>query len=214
MSENPEAARQMLRHTVATLAYRGGKTVRSAPASFADFLATDGTRPPIRILAHIGDLLDWALSIAQGQPKWHDSTPLPWDQEVGRFFEALARFDARLASDDPLGVPPEKLFQGPIADALTHIGQLAMLRRMAGVPMRGENYFVADVAVGRVGADQAHPRREFEEPPNDGLQRASLVACAARLACTSSAPSSSVPGFVLPAPSLKPGVVPTEGALE
>ncbi len=162
MSENPETARHMLRHTVATLAYRGGKSVRDAPADFAGFLAPEGTRCPIEILAHIGDLLDWALAIAKGQPKWHDSTPLPWDQEVGRFFEALARFDAYLASEDPLAVLPEKLFQGPIADALTHVGQLAMLRRMAGVPMRGENYFVADISVGRVGYDQARPRREFE----------------------------------------------------
>ncbi len=162
MSEDPVGERHLLRHTVATLAYRGGKVLRDAPASFAGFVATAGTRAPVSVLAHVGDLLDWALAMAEGQPKWHDSPPLAWDREVDRFFAALTRLDARLATDAPLGVPAEKLFQGPIADALTHVGQLAMLRRMSGAPMRGENYFVAEIAVGRVGPEQANPRREFD----------------------------------------------------
>lgn len=162
MSSYPESSRHMLRHALATLAYRAGKTIRDAPESFASYSAKQGPRPPGKILAHIGDLLDWSLSIAEGHPQWHDSAPLPWDQEKARFFAALERLDACLASDAVLAVSAEKLFQGPIADAFTHVGQLAMLRRMAGVPMRGENYFVADIAVGRVGADQARPRREFD----------------------------------------------------
>jgi len=68
---------------------------------------------------------------------------------------------AHLASDKPLHAPVEKLFQGPVADALTHVGQIAVLRRLAGSPVKGENYFVADIAAGRVGADQAAPKREF-----------------------------------------------------
>ncbi len=90
------------------------------------------------------------------------ATPLAWEREVARFFDTLARFDAYLASDAPLMAPPEKLLQGAIADALTHVGQLAMLRRMAGEPIRGENYAKADIAAGRVGAEQAGPRREFD----------------------------------------------------
>ena len=156
------SSRQMLRHTVATLAYRGGKAVRGTPASFAGYRASETTRTPGEILAHIGDLLDWALAIAQGQQKWHTSTALPWDQEAQRFFTALHALDDFLASESPLAVSPEKLFQGPIADALTHVGQLAMLRRMAGSPMRGENYYVADIAIGKVGADQPAPKREFD----------------------------------------------------
>ena len=110
----------------------------------------------------VGDLLDWALSIAKGKEEWHNSTPLPWDQEAARFFGALERLDAYLASDEPLGTPPEQLFQGPIADALTHIGQISMLRRLAGSAVRGENYHRAAIAVGRVGADQTPPGREFD----------------------------------------------------
>lgn len=161
IDSNSDPGRQLLRHTVATLAYRGGKAVRHAPKGFNEFQAGGGVRTPGQILAHLGDLFDWALSIAMGQQKWHDSKPLPWEQEIGRFFAALKNFDDFLASSATMQAPPEKLFQGPIADALTHIGQLAMLRRIAGAPVKGENYFVAEVEAGRVGADQAQPKREF-----------------------------------------------------
>ena len=155
-------ARTLLRHTLATLAYRGGKTIRDAPATFANYGAPDTARTPAKILAHIGDLMDWALSMADGSRKWHDSAPLPWDQECERFFAALRKFDDYLASDQPLQAPMEKLFQGPIADALTHVGQLAMLRRMASCSIKGENYFGAEITVGRVGSDQAAPRKVFD----------------------------------------------------
>jgi hypothetical protein len=153
--------RELLRHTLATLAYRGGKAVRNAPVEFADFHAGEGVRTPGQILAHMGDLFDWALSIAMGQQKWHDSSPLPWEQEVGRFFAALKKFDDFLASGEPVQAPLEKLFQGPVADALTHVGQIAILRRIAQAPVKGESYYVAEIETGRVGADQAQPKREF-----------------------------------------------------
>ena len=162
LSAPTDGRRQLLRHTVATLAYRGGKTLRGAPATFADFRIGEATRAPVQILAHVGDLLDWALSMAEGQTRWQNSTPLPWDDEVRRFFAALDRFDRYLASDAPLGRPAETLFQGPVADALTHVGQIAMLRRLAGTPMRGENYARADIGAGRVGSEQAEPVVEFD----------------------------------------------------
>ena len=154
--------RELLRHTVATVAYRGGKAVRGAPASFAAFKIGETTRTPAQILAHVGDLFDWALTIAKGQRAWKDSAPLEWDREVARFFTALGTFDDYLASDAPLGSPAELLFQGPVADGLNHVGQLTMLRRLAGSPIRGENYFLAEIVAGRVGAEQAAPRREFD----------------------------------------------------
>jgi len=157
-----DTKRDLLRHTVSTLAYRAGKAVRGAPESFATFRIGDTTRSPERILAHMGDLLDWAHAMATGREAWHDSTPLPWPHQVERFFAALAAFDALLASDATLAVPEERLFQGPIADALTHTGQLAMLRRLDGSHVRGENYSRADIVSGRVGPDQAAPRREFD----------------------------------------------------
>ena len=154
-------SRVFLRHTLATLAYRGAKTIRNAGLTFADYGSGETSRTPARILAHIGDLMDWGLSMAAGRREWHDSAPLPWEKECERFFTALRKFDDYLASDKPLEVSAEKLFQGPIADALTHVGQIAMLRRLAAVPMKGENYFAAEITIGRVGADQAPPRKEF-----------------------------------------------------
>jgi hypothetical protein len=152
----------LLRHILATLAYRGGKTLRGAPERFASFRAAESTRTPAEILAHIGDLFDWALAIADGRMEWHDSTPLAWPDEVARFFARLASFDGRLATGAPLGMTVEKLFQGPVADAFTHFGQIAMLRRMAGAPVRGESYFRAEIVAGRVGPEQAGPKREFD----------------------------------------------------
>ncbi|HKN81805.1 MAG TPA: hypothetical protein VJW17_00145 [Pyrinomonadaceae bacterium] len=154
--------RQLLRHTVATLAYRGGKAVANAPEGFSSFRIREGSRTPEQILAHIGDLLEWALSIASGKQSWHDSKPLSWNDEVARFFATLEAFDSYLASDNLLNAPEEKLFQGPIADALTHVGQIAMLRRMAGDAIRGENYYKAEIEVGCVGPQQSTRRTEFD----------------------------------------------------
>jgi hypothetical protein len=147
----------MLRHTVATLAYRGGKALRGAPAEFAGY----GSRTPGEILAHVCDLFDWALTIVDGKEAWHNSRPQAWDADIARFFAGLEAFDRRLASGVSMAVEPERLFQGPVADALTHVGQIAMLRRMAGCAMSGENYFVAQIETGRVGADQAAPVKQF-----------------------------------------------------
>lgn len=151
-----------LRHTLATLAYRGGKAVRDAPEGFAQFRAAAGSRSAGEILAHIGDLLDWALSLAEGAQRWRDSVPLPWDLEVARFFEGLSTLDKRLACAAIDEKTAEGLFQAPIADAFTHIGQISMLRRLAGSPVRGENYFRATIVAGNVGPKQAAPALEFD----------------------------------------------------
>jgi hypothetical protein len=161
-NSSSDPARQLLRHTVATVAYRGGKALRGAPESFAKFSIGEKPRTPAQILAHMGDLFDWSLSLALGEAVWHDSEPLPWDAEVARFFASLKKIDAYLASTEPLRSSAEGLLQGPIADALTHIGQIAMLRRLAGCPIKGENYFKAEITAGRVGSEQAAPRREFD----------------------------------------------------
>jgi len=138
MAPGVDDRREFLRHTVATLAYRGGKVIRGAPEGFATVRACDTCRSAAEILRHIGDLLEWALWLAKGTHRWRDAEPQSsWEADVDRFFEGLRRLDEYLAADAPLGYPPEKLFQGPIADALNHVGQIATLRRLAGSPVPG-----------------------------------------------------------------------------
>jgi len=163
MSTAPTTAAgvELFRHTLAALAYRAGKALRGAPARFAGYRSSDATRSPGEILAHIGDLMDWTLSILANAPAWKSSPPLAWDEEVRRFHAAIGAVDASLAAGTPPSQTLNSLFQGPIADAFTHVGQLTMLRRMAGAPVRGENYFIADIKTGRVGRDQAPPKKEF-----------------------------------------------------
>jgi hypothetical protein len=156
-----DGTRAFLRHTVATVAYRGGKAVRGAPAEFASYSPDGSPRTPLVIVAHLGDLFDWALTQAKGAEAWNESAPLAWDREVERFFAAIKRFDDYLASDAALAATPEVLFQGAIADSLTHVGQLAMLRRLSGARMKSENYSRAEIAAGRVGSEQTAARREF-----------------------------------------------------
>lgn len=168
MNAASDSSRQFLRHTLATLAYRGGKVLRDAPEHFATFRASETTRTPLQILAHIGDLLDWALSQATGHEQWTDATPLPWEQEVERFYDRASVLDTFLASDASLGRSCEEIFQGAVADALAHVGQLAMLRRLAGRPVRGENYAVAEIERGRVSPQQSAPRMEFDRENGTG----------------------------------------------
>lgn len=159
---NPDSSREMLRHAVATLAYRGGKAIANAPENFAAFRPHETSRTAGEILAHIGDLLEWALLVAKGEYVYKGLAAQSWEEDVTRFFAALEKLDSYLASEAPLESPAEKIFQAPIADALTHVGQIALLRRMAGAPVRGENYFKADIVVGRVGSEQSAKRVEFD----------------------------------------------------
>lgn len=151
--------RELLRHMIAAVAYRATRALEGASEGFASF--SGASKHPVRILAHMGDLFDWALSMANGKPHWHNSKPLDWAAERNRFFSTLEALDAYLASAEPLHAPIERLVQGPVADALTHVGQLAMMRRLAGEPIHGEDFYLARVETGRVGADQAKPVKTF-----------------------------------------------------
>jgi hypothetical protein len=152
---------RLLRHTLATLAYRANNAFTGAPEGFASFRAFESTRTPGEILAHLGDLFDWAVSLVRGQQVWHNSAPLDWDAGTRRFFGSLEALDRELGNGGLGACTAEQLFQGPIADALTHVGQIAMLRRIAGAPVQGENYFVAQIEIGRTGSDQAKAVYQF-----------------------------------------------------
>ncbi len=156
--------REAVRHLLAVIAYRVSKSVRGAPGEYATFKASPTTRTPVEILAHMGDLMDWGLTMTREKAKWNDAVPLPWDDEVKRFFAAVTAWDEYLASGAPIATEVERILAGPIADALNHTGQLNLLRRMAGSPVRGESYARADIRAGRTGLEQApaDPRYEFD----------------------------------------------------
>lgn len=154
--------RAAVRQLVATLAYRAAKVVHDVPPSFANYRCGDSTRTPVRIVAHMGDLMAWAVTIADGDIKWNAGGSDDWNREVGRFFDGLAALDQALAAQGPFKGSVDKLIQGPLADALTHVGQLALLRGMAGSPVRPESYARAKIETGRVGRDQAAPGYEFD----------------------------------------------------
>lgn len=152
----------MLRHALATLAYRTVKALRDAPARFPEFDPGKGVRGPHRLIAHMASDLEFARATLTGEP-YEGQKPSTWHADLDHFWEELARLDALLASTPPLaGDAATRLLQGPIADAITHAGQLAMLRRLAGSPVPGENFRVADIEIGRVGPQQARPVKPFE----------------------------------------------------
>lgn len=162
VNDTSESARHLLRHTVATLAYRAEKAVRDAPDGFADYRASPSSRTPLEILLHLGDLVEWGDRMAQGEYKWIPGTSPDWESASDRFFASLQAFDASLAASTFETYSPEMIFQGPIADALTHVGQLTMLRGALNAAIRPESYARAEIAVGRVGRDQSSTRKEFD----------------------------------------------------
>ena len=159
---NTATDRDLLRHALSTIAYRAAKVLRDPPADFGSFRIGPSSRTPVEILSHMGDLMAWGLSMAEGEERWSDTGSEDWEGQNVRFFDSLGAFDAYLASGRPLAHPATKLLQGPVADTLTHVGQIAMLRRLAGAAVKGENYFRADVKTGRVGPEQTAPTSEFD----------------------------------------------------
>ena len=154
----------LLRHTLATLAYRALRALHPVPPDFAGFRAGTVSRSAIEILAHMGDLMDWAARSLAGDRSWHEVPVADWDAAKDRFYGELTGFDQALQQQGASPVPDDlimRLWQGPVADALTHVGQLALLRGLAGAPLKGENYFVADIATGRTTAIQPPARRNF-----------------------------------------------------
>ena len=152
----------VLRHLAATLAYRAAKVLRDIPSGFGTAAYGTATRRPVQIVAHLADLMAWGVSLAKGEYVWSAGGADDWDVEVERFFEALGALDRELTARSQTTDSIQKLIQGPLADALTHVGQLAMLRGMAGAPVRPESYARAEIVPGRVGRSQAAPRREFD----------------------------------------------------
>jgi len=157
-----DPSRMVLRQLAATLAYRAAKVLRDVPPGFGQQAFGSATRQPVRIVAHMADLMAWGVSMAAGGKEWKAEGGDDWTSEVDRFFKGLAALDAAIAADGAFAGSIGKLIQGPFADALTHVGQLSMLRGMAGAPVRPESYARATIVAGRVGLEQAPPGFEFD----------------------------------------------------
>lgn len=158
----PSSDAVWLRHTVATLAYRAEKVLRDVPPGFGDFRASPHSRSALALVAHLGDLMEWGIRMTRGDKQWQPVPQPSWEAACERFFQAIATLDHALAESGPRPLGHEVLFQGPVADALTHVGQLALMRGMVGEPVRPESYARATIAVGRVGRDQPVERVEFD----------------------------------------------------
>jgi hypothetical protein len=150
--------RSLLRHFLAALAYRTQKALRGAPAEFGSFRAAEGVRTPAELIRHMTSVLGYARTFFIGGQ--YRPEPLPsLNEETIRFHNMLEDLARHIAAGTPLleGMSEERLLQGPFSDAMTHAGQLAMLRRLAGVPVPPENFIVADIEPERLGIEQAEP---------------------------------------------------------
>jgi hypothetical protein len=156
-----EGTQATLRQLAATLAYRASKVLREVPPEFASYRIAPKARSGVEILAHMGDLMEWSTWLARGQHIWKANGSSDWNHELDRFFRLLGELDDLIAAKEFDG-SIEKLIQGPLADALTHVGQLSMMRGAAGMPVRPESYARAEIVAGRVGREQAAAKAEFD----------------------------------------------------
>jgi hypothetical protein len=157
--------RELLLHFLAAIAYRTQKAVREAPSSYPEFAAGLGARTPVQIIRHMTSLMGYAETLFRGGAYPFVPEALPtFAEEVARFHEMLGRVGELLQSPAMLrGISTEQLLQGPLADAMTHVGQLALLRRLSDSPVRGENFVFAHVRADQLGVDQAAPVRPDTE---------------------------------------------------
>jgi hypothetical protein len=155
--------RDMLRHFLGALAYRTQKAIRGADAAFAAFDASNGVRTPHELICHMRSVLGYARTYFIGG-EYARPVPEDWQKDVEAFHAMLEDLSRRLAAGDELhGINEEQLLQGPFADAMTHAGQLAMLRRLYGEPVAAENFIFAEVSAENVSKDQPGPAM-----PDDG----------------------------------------------
>jgi len=163
--------RSLLRHFLAALAYRTQKALRGAPEDFGHFRIAEGVRTPAELVSHMTSVLGYARTVFVGGEYRPHALPTLQD-EVERFHSMLEELAKLIDDGAPMrdGVTPERLLQGPFSDAMTHAGQLAMLRRLFGSPVPPENFIVADIKADRLGQDQpapASPDRVWQEAPKD-----------------------------------------------
>lgn len=159
--------RELLRHFLAAIAYRTQKALRDAPAHYPTFSAGNRTRTPVEVLRHMTGLMGYVRTHFLGGAYPVTPDPLPsFPDEIARFHQMVEAVGELLANETPLReITTEQLLQGPFADVMTHVGQLAMLRRLADAPVPPENFIYADIRADRLHADQPPPARPDKHWP-------------------------------------------------
>jgi len=158
--------RELLRHFLAAIAYRTQKALRGAPSHYPTFSAGNRVRTPAELIGHMTSLMGYVHTLFHGGTYPVKPDPLPsFKEEVDRFHDMIEAVGELLASDAPCSITTEQLLQGPFADTMTHVGQLAMLRRLANSPVPPENFIYADIRADRLDADQPSPARPDERWP-------------------------------------------------
>ena len=165
-----DTKRQMLRHFLAALAYRTQKALRDAPEGFADFRVDEFVRTPHELLLHMTGVVKYAVTLFEGGDSWPNKAPT-FREEILRFHETLESLGRHLDTGIKLKETTlERLLQGPLSDAMTHAGQIALLRRLYGSPVPGEGFMLADINPNNLSANQPDPVRPDEKPIKPGQE--------------------------------------------
>jgi hypothetical protein len=146
----------MLRHFLASIAYRVTKAIKNAPKTYPNLYIGKGARTPLKILHHITGVLTYAHSFFEHYDTTHFDIK-SWDAEVYELYNILSKIDKSFQEKNSTKITKEQLLQGPLSDSMAHIGQLLMLRRIADSPVPSENFIFADIRKGEVGPDQPDP---------------------------------------------------------
>lgn len=164
MDSLPERDKQLLLHFLAAIAYRTQKALRGAPDTYALFQPGNEVRTPVEILRHMTSLMGYVRTFWTGGTYPHNPEALPaFADEIARFHEILEDVGRFIKADNaPVDITTEQLLQGPFSDVMTHVGQLAILRRLADSPVAAENFIYADIKSDRLGKEQPLPKRPDE----------------------------------------------------
>ena len=150
-------SRRLLQHFLAAVAYRTQKALRGAPDAFADFRAGINVRTPHEIVWHMTGVIGYARTMFHGG-RFTPARAETFPREIERLhatFEGLREDFGNPGLS--ASITDEQFLQGPLSDAMTHAGQLALLRRLAGSPVASEDFIFAKIDASNVTADQADP---------------------------------------------------------
>jgi hypothetical protein len=160
-----ESKRELLQHFLAALAYRTQKALRGSSENFPSFRAGAKVRTPHELVSHMNSVLGYATTFFLGG-SYRVPQLADFGKEVERFHSTLTSLSELVAKEsDWVEISPEQLLQGPLSDAMTHAGQLAMLRRLAADPIPPENFIFAEIDAGNLSPEQPQPARPDKDWP-------------------------------------------------